>query len=278
MKNKFLFICSLVVLTFSTNTFFAQSTANADMIKVDGGTFWMGADEYERGSDNDEDFQHQVKVGTFLLSKYEVTVYQWTEYAKATGSRMPDKPLWGFKDSYPVNKITWQQAISFCNWLSKKDGYQPVYSMSGPRYVCNFKANGYRLPTEAEWEYAAKGGRLSSEKKFSGSDKADKVAWHKLNSNGTPHTVGTKVANELGIYDMSGNLWEWCWDWYGTDYYKRAISNNPKGPEMGDKRVVRGGSWDSKLEYLRPANRISTFPDKTHEFYGFRLARTITTK
>ena len=274
MSKKYLFISILSVAIFSTNLTNAQNATGP--VKVAGGIFWMGADEDEKGSDSDEDFQHEVRVNSFEMSKYEVTVWEWSEYAKATGSRMPDKPVWGFKDNYPVNKVTWQQAISYCNWLSKKAGLQPVYGMNGPRYVCNFKANGYRLPTEAEWEFAAKGGKLAAEKKYSGSDKADRVAWHKLNSKGTPHTVGTKDPNELGIYDMSGNLWEWCWDWYSTDYYKKAIGNNPKGPDMGDKRVVRGGSWDSKLEYLRPANRISTYPDKTHEFYGFRVVRSKT--
>ena len=188
---------------------------------------------------------------------------------------MPAQPSWARTENHPINQITWEEAVAYCNWLSKSQKLQPAYSKNGPNYVCDFKANGYRLPTEAEWEYAAKGGSLSKGTKYSGSDDADKIAWHKANSNKTPHIIGTKAPNELGIYDMCGNVWEWCWDWYNSEYYKREGSNNPVGPEMGEKRTVRGGSWDSNLSYLRPANRISTYPSKTHEFYGFRIARSI---
>ena len=189
---------------------------------------------------------------------------------------MPEKPTWGWQDNYPINGVTWNEAIAYCNWLSKKEKLQPAYTKKGPNFVCNFKANGYRLPTEAEWEFAAKGGASSKSFKYSGSNNLDDVAWHKNKSKGTPHTIGTKLPNELGLYDMSGNVWEWCWDWYNKDFYKQEKGENPRGPEMGDRRSVRGGSWDSQPNYVRPANRISTEPNKTHEFYGFRVARTIT--
>lgn len=261
-------IISISLLSFSTFVPF-------NMIKVEGSKFMMGSKDKDITADTDEQKEHEVNIGNFEMSKYEVTVWEWKQYLKAKKKKLPKAPTWGWNDKAPINNITWEEAISYCNWLSKKEGLTPVYSVKGPFYICDFKANGFRLPTEAEWEFAAKGGKNSKGFKYSGSDVLDDVAWHKGNSNGKPHTVGTKLPNELGIYDMTGNVWEWCWDWYNTDYYKTEPNNNPKGPEMGDKKSVRGGSWDSQPNYCRPANRISTFPNKTHEFYGFRTVRTI---
>ena len=236
----------------------------------------MGSKDSDGLADVDEQKEHTVNLNTFEISKFEVTVWEWKQFIKANKMKMPEKPTWGWQDNYPINGVTWNEAIAYCNWLSKKEKLQPVYTKKGPNFVCNFKANGYRLPTEAEWEFAAKGGASSKSFKYSGSNNLDDVAWHKGNSKGTPHTVGTKLPNELGVYDMSGNVWEWCWDWYNKDFYKLEKGDNPKGPEMGERRSVRGGSWDSHPNYVRPANRISTEPNKTHEFYGFRVARTIT--
>lgn len=211
----------------------------------------------------------------FELSRFEVTVWQWKEYTKENKLNMPPLPNWGWQNNYPMNNVTWYEVISYCNWLSKKENLSPVYTMKGPNVICDFTKNGFRLPTEAEWEYAAKGGKKAKETRYSGSNNPNQIAWHKANSNGTPHTVGTKLPNELGLYDMSGNVWEWCWDWYNKDYYAIEENKNPKVPIMGERKSVRGGSWDSKLNYMRPANRISTYPNKTHEFYGFRVARSI---
>jgi formylglycine-generating enzyme len=268
----------LVVTTLSIVSLSAFKTALQmnRMVRVEGGTYKMGSKDSDKTADNDEQKEHDVTIKTFEISKFEVTVWEWKQYTKTNKLKMPLKPEWGWQDNYPINGITWEEAISYCNWLSKKEKLQPVYSKQGPNYVCNFKANGYRLPTEAEWEFAAKGGIKSKGYKFSGGNNANEVAWHKAISKNSPHTVGTKLPNELGIYDMSGNVWEWCWDWYNKDYYKIEKGDNPKGPEMGERRTVRGGSWDSQVNYLRPANRISTPPNKTHEFYGFRVARTIT--
>jgi len=267
----------LVVTTLSIVSLSAFKTALQmnRMVRVEGGTYKMGSKDSDKTADNDEQKEHDVTIKTFDISKFEVTVWEWKQYTKANKLSMPAKPDWGWQDNYPINGITWEEAIAYCNWLSKKEKLQPVYSKQGPNYVCNFKANGYRLPTEAEWEFAAKGGVKSKGYKFSGGNDANEVAWHKAISKNSPHTVGTKLPNELGLYDMSGNVWEWCWDWYNKDYYKIEKGDNPKGPEMGERRTVRGGSWDSQVNYLRPANRISTPQNKTHEFYGFRVARTI---
>ena len=267
----------LVVTTLSIVSLSAFKTALQmnRMVRVEGGTYKMGSKDSDKTADNDEQKEHDVTIKTFEISKFEVTVWEWKQYTKANKFKMPLKPEWGWQDNYPINGITWEEAIAYCNWLSKKEKLQPVYSKQGPNYVCNFKANGYRLPTEAEWEFAAKGGVKSKGYKFSGGNDANEVAWHKAISKNSPHTVGTKLPNELGLYDMSGNVWEWCWDWYNKDYYKIEKGDNPKGPEMGERKCVRGGSWDSQVNYLRPANRISTPPNKTHEFYGFRVAKTI---
>ncbi len=267
----------LVVTTLSIVSLSAFKTALQmnRMVRVEGGTYKMGSKDSDKTADNDEQKEHAVTIKTFEISKFEVTVWEWKQYTKANKLKMPLKPEWGWQDNYPINGITWEEAIAYCNWLNKKEKLQPVYSKQGPNYVCNFKANGYRLPTEAEWEFAAKGGVKSKAYKFSGGNEANEVAWHKAISKNSPHTVGTKLPNELGLYDMSGNVWEWCWDWYNKDYYKIEKGDNPKGPEMGERKCVRGGSWDSQVNYLRPANRISTQPNKTHEFYGFRVARSI---
>jgi sulfatase modifying factor 1 len=273
--KKITFYPTLLILIITLFAF-KNTLIETDLIQVKGGTFKMGSKTSDTSAELDEQKEHSVTLNTFEISKFEVTVWEWKQFIKANKMKMPIKPSWGWQDNYPINGITWNEAIAYCNWLSTKEKLQPCYSKKGPNFVCNFKANGYRLPTEAEWEFAAKGGTNSKGFRYSGSDKLEDVAWHKVNSNGQPHTVGTKLPNELGIYDMSGNVWEWCWDWYNKDFYKLEKVDNPKGPEMGERRTVRGGSWDSKSNYVRPANRISTIPSKTHEFYGFRIARTIT--
>lgn len=272
--KKITFYPTLLILLITLFAF-KNTLIETDLIQVKGGTFKMGSKNSDTSAELDEQKEHSVTLNTFEISKFEVTVWEWKQFIKANKMKMPIKPSWGWQDNYPINGITWNEAIAYCNWLSTKEKLQPCYSKKGPNFVCNFKANGYRLPTEAEWEFAAKGGTNSKGFRYSGSDKLEDVAWYKANSNGQPHTVGTKLPNELGIYDMSGNVWEWCWDWYNKDFYKLEKGDNPKGPEMGERRTVRGGSWDSKSNYVRPANRISTIPSKTHEFYGFRIARTI---
>ena len=239
-----------------------------DLISINGGTYLMGSPETEMQRETDE-VQHEVIVSDFYIGRYEVTQKAYEEVIGENPSNFKGENL-------PVENVTWYEAIEYCNKLSKKDGLTPAYTIDGENVSWDRSANGYRLPTEAEWEFAAKGGASSKSFKYSGSNNLDDVAWHKGNSKGTPHTVGTKLPNELGVYDMSGNVWEWCWDWYNKDFYKLEKGDNPKGPEMGERRSVRGGSWDSQQNYVRPANRISTEPNKTHEFYGFRVVRTIT--
>ncbi len=275
MTKKYVLTAISVIALFLFS--FTKQSKNPllEMIRVEGGTFMMGSKDDNRIAENDEQKQHEVKVNSFEINKLEVTVWEWKDYCQKTKKKLPQKPSWGWNDNYPITNVTWNDAVAYCNWLSKLDGLKPAYTIAGPNFVCDYTANGYRLPTEAEWEFAAKGGAKSKGSVFAGANNSSDIAWFIKNSERRPHAVGTKLPNELGIYDFSGNVWEWCGDWYNKDYYKSEDGNNPKGPLRGEKKSVRGGSWDSQENYLRTSNRISTSPDKTNEFYGFRLARTI---
>ncbi len=134
------------------------------------------------------------------------------------------------RGTFPVSGVDWFDAVSYCNWLSEKAGLSPCYSGGGRATKCDFLANGYRLPTEAEWEFAARGGNQSQGFIFSGSNDPDEIGWHAGNSGGKAHPVGQKEPNELGIYDMSGNRWEWCWDWFDAEYYAASPEVDPTGP------------------------------------------------
>ena len=191
-------------------------------------------------------------------------------------------------DDLPVERVSWYDAIVFCNKKSEKEGLKPVYTINQSiidknnlnfrddirwKVDVNKNANGYRLPTEAEWEYAARGGNQTKGFTFSGSNNPDEVAWYGFTKSGRQtHVVGTKNPNELGIYDMSGNVYEWCWDWYSS--YTNTSYNNPIGPEYGEFRILRGGSWLNNVSYCRVSNRCNYYPnDNTNIEFGFRLVR-----
>ncbi len=276
MKNITLTVL-LLISTFS----FAQKTSSEwpEMVAVDGGTFQLGAILKDTQAEKDEKPQVTVTVQSFLMSKFEVTVWEWKEYVAATKATMPPKQDWGWHNDFPITNITWEEAIEYCNWLSEKQGLKKAYSKSGPRYVCNFNANGFRLPTEAEWEFAARGGVKAKGYKFSGSNETKFIAWNLENSGARPHAYGTKYANELGIYDLTGNVWEWCWNFYDKDYFKALnagiqTDESVTGPLRGEKRIVKGGSWDSKTVFCRISNKVATLPGNTHKFYGMRLVRS----
>ena len=170
----------------------------------------------------------------------------------------------GNYNNYPVVGVSWEQANAFCNWrtefLRKSLGKEGVY------------VEPYRLPTEAEWEYAARGGNKSQGYKYSGSNTIDDVTWYDTNSAGTTHPVASKAPNELGLYDMSGSVWEWCSDWYSSSYYSSSSQNNPTGPASGSYRVFRGGSWNYNARYCRVSYRNDSSPTKRFTFLGLRLA------
>lgn len=244
---------------------------------VDGGTVKMTPRENAIDPKTKKKIVYDVKVSSFEMAQYEVTVADWKAYTSANKINMPARPAWGWKDEFPITNITWTQAIDYCNWLSKANNLKPAYTKKGDKYVCDFTADGFRLPTDAEWEYAAKGGQKSKKFTYSGGNDLDLIAWYAANSEKAPKEIGTKLANELGLYDMSGNVWEWCWDYYSPIYHKVEKRENPTGPDRGEKRCIRGGSWDSsKLEYLDPAkNQLNWNPKTTNEFFGFRVVRSV---
>ena len=215
-----------------------------NMIKVDGGTFIMGATKEQENPWDRELPTHQVTLSTYYIGETEVTQALW----KAVMGNNPSK----YKgDNLPVETVSWDDCQKFVDKLN---------SLTGKRF---------RLPTEAEWEYAARGGNKSRHTQYCGSSNIDEVAWYERNSSKT-HPVKSKKANELGIYDMSGNVWEWCNDWYGG--YQSYSQTNPTGPSKGEYRVLRGGSWGNFDWCVRVSFRYFNSPGTRNDNYGLRLA------
>jgi sulfatase modifying factor 1 len=246
-----------------------------ETILVEAGSFEMGSAD----GLPDEQPVHTVHITkSFYIAKYAVTFeeYDWFYYDNpGTGIRKPDDEGLG-RGNRPV-EVTWCDAVAYCNWLSEKEGLTSCYSGKGKVTQCDFSADGYRLPTEAEWEYAARGGPKSEGYIYAGSDNPDDVAWYADNSGGQIHPVGQKQPNELGLYDMSGNIWEWCWDWHAEDYYASSPASDPEGPALGPDtslRVKRGGRADLDADSIRATYRSAegiSFPAGGN---GFRLVRT----
>ncbi len=234
-----------------------------NMVRVEGGAFDMG----KKGGGVDKKPVHAVSIKDFYLGKYEVTQGQWTEVMGKNFSYFRGPLL-------PAESVTWYQAVEYCNKRSQMEGLTPCYSGQGDAVACNFGANGYRLPTEAEWEFASKGGARSRNFKFSGGNQPDDVAWYSGNIVVSPRPVGMKKTNELGIHDMSGNVWEWTWDWYGWDYYAASPAKDPRGPGSGVRRVIRGGSAYQAVDGLKCVERESYMPYHTIRVLGFRVARS----
>lgn len=275
MKKNYLLL-SLSAMALFLCSFYQVSNMKPKMVMVEGGTFKMSPKENAVDSKTKKKIVYDITVSSFEMAKFEVTVADWKAYTSANKMSMPARPSWGWNDEYPMTNITWTDAIKYCNWLSKVNNLKPAYSKKGDKYICDFKADGYRLPTEAEWEYAAKGGNKSQNFTYSGSNDLEMIAWYAENSRKSPQEIGTKLANELGIHDLSGNVWEWCWNYYSPIHHLVEKRDNPVGPDRGEKRTVRGGSWDSsKLEYLKPSNQLSWNPISTNEFFGLRIVRTV---
>ena len=218
------------------------------MVYVKGGTFTMGCTR-EQGNDceDDEKPAHEVTLSDFYIGRYTVTQAQWK-------SIMGSNPSFFKGDNLPVENVNWNDIQEFIQNLNKRTG------------------RNYRLPTESEWEYAARGGNQSQGYKYSGSHTLEEVAWYEENHNERPSLVGNKKANELGIYDMSGNVWELVNDWH--DGYSRHPQTNPDGPLTGTNRVYRGGSWDLDAGNARVSCRSSGEPGSRYDNLGFRLARS----
>ncbi len=239
-----------------------------ELIYMQGGTFNMGSID----GDYEEEPVHNVKINNIFIGKYEVTYSQYMEFVADTGMEYYARNKWR-DDNKPVINITWYDALEFCNWLSLKELYSPYYTIRDGSVYINPESNGYRLPTEAEWEYAASGGQMDNGTEYSGSNNPDTVSWYRDNSGRETHLIGGKVQNRLGLFDMSGNVWEWCWDWYDEDYYLNSTEISPIGPTMGYYKIVRGGSWDSDDFYLRCTARGFAAPDNYDTDIGFRVVR-----
>jgi formylglycine-generating enzyme required for sulfatase activity len=238
-----------------------------DMVWINGGTFQMGSPSGEGGRDTDEGPLHSVQLDGFWMGKYEVTNGQYRRFLEETQydgcadadsdylehfhgrSTAPTGP------DYPVVWVTWKNGMAFCNWLSAKTGH--IYS----------------LPSEAQWEYTCRGSRRS---RFSFGDSEDELAdygWFASNSSGLPHRVGQKRPNGFGLFDMHGNVWEACLDWYSPEAYRTALTRNPAGPTAGEYRVFRGGCWYSRAAFCRSANRIWDEPGNAQVYFGFRVVQ-----
>lgn len=232
-------------------------------VKVEGGTFTMGDDD----GFSEEGPEHEVTLSTFYIGRYEVTNSEFCNFLNARGNQMTDSVYWiDIQSEYcliepngnhfvpkegaenlPVVKVSWYGANAYSRWM------------------------GGRLPTEAEWEFAAKGGNSSVGFTYSGSNEPTKIAWYNENAHNKPHEVGQKQANELGIYDMSGNVYEWCNDWFAM--YRSAPKTNPTGPSEGRIKVCRGGAWNLPYKHLRPAHRGFFLPTERYANIGFRVVR-----
>ena len=231
--------------TPNVKTFYANGVP-FEMVEVRGGTFRMGATS-EQGSDawGGEKPVHSVTLSSYYIGKTEVTQALW----KAVMGSNPSKFI---GDNLPVEMVSWDDCQEFIRELNALTG------------------QNFRLPTEAEWEFACRGGNNSRGYKYSGSNNLGSVAWYDGNSGNKTHPVGTKAPNELGIYDMSGNVWEWCADWYGD--YSSGAQTNPTGPYGGSGRVGRGGSWDFNVRICRSSLRIHSDPTDRNINLGLRLA------
>jgi formylglycine-generating enzyme required for sulfatase activity len=223
-----------------------------EMVALSGGAFQMGSNDGE----DDEKPVHRVTVSPFAVGKYEVTQLQWKAVMKSN-----DNPSHFRGDNLPVENVSWNDAVEFCRRLSSQTG------------------KTYRLPTEAEWEYACRAGTTtpfafgpslsSAQANFNGSYPYGEAAKGVYREKTMP--VGSFAPNAFGLYDMHGNVWEWCQDWHDKDYYWQSPGNNPQGPTSGTYRVLRGGSWDYNGDYCRSGNRSGNSPDSRTHYLGFRV-------
>jgi formylglycine-generating enzyme required for sulfatase activity len=260
---------------------------SGNMVLINGGTFMMGS-PVESGVSN------QVTLTSYYMGKYLVTQKEWTALMGTTVRQQRDKrqqdslsTTWsmsGEGDNYPMYYVSWYEAVEYCNRLSQKEGLTPAYTINKNQSDPNNKGNdeyinwtvtlnkstsGYRLPTEAEWEYACRAGTTTAYN--TGAAISDSTGWYDANSGNTTHPVGQKPANAWGLYDMHGNVEEWCWDWYGN--YSSEAQTDPKGASSGKFRIQRGGCYYYSALNVSSMSRGGGAPSVRFNFLGFRLVR-----
>jgi uncharacterized repeat protein (TIGR02543 family) len=269
-----------------SNTDVTAMTAK-DMVWIPGGTFTMGSPASEPNRVNDET-QHTVTLSGFYMGKYQITQekYQAVTGSNPSGFTTAVSGESGTPGKLPVETVRWYDALVFCNRLSMAEGLSPAYSINGSTNPTTWGSvptssdatwnavtvvsgsTGYRLPTEAQWEYACRAGTTTA---YNTGDTISDMGWYSNNSVDKTHQVGLKPANAWGLYDMHGNVHEWCWDWYGA--YAAGAQTDPMGASSGTYRVYRGGYWRDSAEYLRSAYRYNVNPFVRVNIIGFRLVR-----
>lgn len=223
---------------------FSNDQVYPEMISIKGGTFTMGRGVFSA---------HEVRLSDFEMGKTEVTVAQYRTYCNATGVAMPEEPSWGWHDDDPIVLVSWDDAMGYCKWLSRALG------------------KDITLPSEAQWEYAARGGNYSRGSKFSGGENMATISWYKENSDDRVHAVATKSANELGLHDMTGNVWEWCLDRYLDNYYEVTSTENPLNTSRGAGHVTRGCGWPNAENICDTTYRNYSLAQRTSHSRGFRV-------
>ena len=270
-----------------------------EMVLIPAGTFQMGSNA---GYDANKPVHEVTITKSFYMGKYEVTQAEYEKYCSYTGSKSPSSS-YGDGDNYPAYYVSWYDALVYCNKRSIAEDLTPCYSISDntdpekwgtvptptstdstwDAVVCDWNANGYRLPTEAEWEYAARAGDNTVDSlTYSGTSDVNKLgeyyAWYTSNSSSKTHEVGTKKANAFGLYDMSGNVGEWCWNWFTNSYDAETEGgSDPTGSSAGFWHVYRGGGWSGYSDYCAVPYRASDGPRNRYSFLGFRVVRSVKT-
>lgn len=246
----------------------ANDSSRIELVRISAGTFMMGALGDDDKASSNERPRHKVEISRdFYVGKYPVTQELWEAV-------MGNNPSHFKGDARPVGMVSWFDCVEFCNKLSELENKELAYIINGENVSCNWTAKGYRLLTEGEWEYCARGGESHL---YAGSNNVDEVAWYSENSGSKTHSVGQKKPNGFGLYDMSGNVWEWCWDWFDSEVYQsRPVTggeptSDPRGPTSGSYRVVRGGRWASYPSGMRASIRYYYGPTNRSNGFGFRL-------
>ena len=252
-----------------------ENGLGVEMVEIPAGRFTMGSPDPSFGWPKPESWRyndermHGVVIGRpFLAARHEVTQGLWKRVMGKNPSTFNR-----FGDDCPVHNVTWYDAVKFCNEVSGLEGLGPAYRIEGENITWDPEAKGYRLPTEAEWEYACRAGTVTMY--YTGESKSDlkRAGWYKDNAHGDPKSVGKKAPNAWGLYDMHGNVWEWCWDRYSEEYPRGEV-RDPVGPASGTDRVLRGGSYDDLAYHCRSALRCNSSPNDHNTFIGLRLFRS----